>query len=155
MHEEAEGRYIMQPSVPNSMNWTCGSFPNHHWTVSEAFYVQNFRCWSTFAAAEAAGNSKRTNVHILTLLVIFIYFRTCTSLNHFNDFNEMVSDLHSVYVSFFFKNMLINSLKNYVFIILTTSSPTPPDQCPYHIHPTLCPFLLPTRMWLTYEGLQP
>lgn len=75
-----------QCSPVSQTPWTgLGSFPKHHWTVSEAFHVQNFRCWSTCAAAESPGNSKRTNVHILTLLVIFIYFRTCTSLNHFID----------------------------------------------------------------------
>lgn len=100
----------MQRSVPNSMNWTRRSIPKHHWPVSEAFHVQNCSCWSTFAAAKAADNSRRTNVRILTLLVIFSLFQNMYLAEPFYWYGK-ISDLHSVYGSFFFKNTLINYLK--------------------------------------------
>lgn len=143
-----------QCSPVSQTPWTgLGSFPKHHWTVSEVFHVQNFRWWSTCAAAESPGNSQRTNVHILTLLVIFIYFRTCTSLNHFIDMKWclifiLCMDLSSLKIRWL-------SLWKLCFHHIHHSVPDSPRSVPHHIHPTLCPFLLPTRMWLTYEGLQP
>lgn len=102
---------------------------------------------------KAAGNSRRTNVRILMLLVIFSLFQNVYLAESFYWY-EKVSGLHSVYGSFFFKNTLIKYLK-IIFWSYSLFLPWLPQISAPTVSTQLCPFILSPGMWLAYEGLCP